>query len=218
MFIGLLFLTLLRGSANAPSIIGIQRCSALDWLIQLAFIVICCLLTRFSIKKVKQEQEFKKIAGMGLVESDIDFSYKNLVKLVGFAFLGGWVSGALGLGGGAIFNPLLLSMGVHPSVSSSTGMYMIMFSTAASSTVYILFGMLHLSYALWLGAWCALGSVLGLYLLDMVTEKYNRQSPIVMVLTFILGISALLVPIFGAINLVGQAKAGADITKFSSIC
>jgi len=28
------------------------------------------------------------------------------------AFYGGWVAGALGLGGGAIFNPALISMGV----------------------------------------------------------------------------------------------------------
>ena len=55
----------------------------------------------------------------------IDLRGWNLAKLVGFSFIGGWVSGALGLGGGAIFNPLLLSMGVPPKVSSASGMYML---------------------------------------------------------------------------------------------
>ena len=48
------------------------------------------------------------------------------------------MSGALGLGGGSIFNPLLLSMGVPPRVASATGMYMIIFSTGASSLIYII--------------------------------------------------------------------------------
>ena len=54
------------------------------------------------------------------------------------AFAGGWVSGALGLGGGAIFNPVLLSMGIPPGVSSSTGMYLVMFTTFGSSITYTL--------------------------------------------------------------------------------
>lgn len=114
----------------------------------------------------KREQYLKSKHSKGLVDSDLVLQGATLTKLLVFAFLGGWVSGALGLGGGAIFNPLLLSMGVPPSVSSSTGMYMIMFSTAASSTVYILNGMLNIDYGMWIGWWCAFGSVIGLFLVN----------------------------------------------------
>lgn len=58
-------------------------------------------------------------------------------------FVGGWVAGALGLGGGAIFNPILLEMGLPAKVSSSTGMYMIMFSTGASCAIYLINKMLN---------------------------------------------------------------------------
>lgn len=111
------------------------------------------------------------------------------------------MSGALGLGGGAIFNPLLLSMGVPPRVSSATGMYMILFSTAASSTVFILYQILDFGYAMWIGIWCVLGSIIGLNMLEKINQKLNRQSPIVIVLAFVLGISVVLVPIFGAMDL-----------------
>ena len=57
-----------------------------------------------------------------------------------FAFAGGWVGGALGLGGGSIFNPLMIALGVPPSVSTSTGMYMIMFSSAATTIIYFVYG------------------------------------------------------------------------------
>ena len=103
------------------------------------FLSVCASLTVYSIKKVRREQALKLKFNVGIVDSDLRFDNKTIYKLVIFAFLGGWVSGALGLGGGAIFNPLLLSMGVPPKVSSSTGMYMIMFSTKASSVVYILY-------------------------------------------------------------------------------
>jgi uncharacterized membrane protein YfcA len=39
---------------------------------------------------------------------------KNVTKLVILGLVGGVISGSLGLGGGAIFNPILLSMGTPP--------------------------------------------------------------------------------------------------------
>ena len=114
-----------------------------------------------------------------------------------FSFVGGWVSGALGLGGGSIFNPLLLSMGVPPKVASATGMYMIIFSTGASTLTYLLAGMLEVSYGLWVGSFCIIGTVVGMLILKNLMNKLNRQSPLVILLSFILGISAISVPIFG---------------------
>ena len=115
--------------------------------------------------------------------------------------MGGWVSGAFGLGGGVIFNPLLLSMGVPPSVASSTGMYMVMFSNFGSSVTYVIYQELNIKFGLWIGMFCSLSSIAGLFLLNQIVKKYDRQSPIVIVLAFIMGLSALLVPIFGSIDL-----------------
>ena len=116
------------------------------------------------------------------------------------------MSGALGLGGGAIFNPVLLSMGIPPAVSSSTGMYLVMFTTFGSSITYTIQGTMNIEYAVWTGAWCVLGSFMGMKLLDVLMKKYNRQSPIVFLLTGILGLSALLIPVFGAIDLIEKGK------------
>lgn len=41
--------------------------------------------------------------------------------------MGGLV-GAMGLGGGVVFNPILLNLGVPPTVVAATGMYLIMYS------------------------------------------------------------------------------------------
>ena len=208
--------SLMRGSKKSGSIIGTKPCDAVGWVLVGVFIMICSACTYFGVRKVNNEQKLKKKVGKGIAKSDVKFEGSVVYKLVIFALLGGWVSGALGLGGGAIFNPLLLSMGVPPAVASSTGMYMIMFSTAGSSITYIVFGTLNIQFGFWIGSWCAVASIIGLYILNKVVKKFNRQSPIVFLLTFVLGLSAVLVPVFAIVSL--QGKAWSDILSFKSIC
>ena len=152
--------------------------------------------------------------GAGLGPSDVVLKGPALTKLLAFSFVGGWVSGALGLGGGSIFNPLLLSMGCPPKVASATGMYMIIFSTGASTMTYIISDMLDLSYGAWVGSWNVVGSLIGMYLLEKIMKKLDRQSPLVILLSSILGISAIAVPVFGSKQLEGKAHLWA----LGSIC
>lgn len=95
-------------------------------------------------------------------------------KLLVLGFFGGFVAGALGLGGGVIFNPYLIGMGVPPKVSSSTGMYLVMFSTTAASIVYILSEKLDIVYGIWVAVWSILGSMLGLYGAGWYMKKFGR--------------------------------------------
>lgn len=165
---------------------------------------ICAAVTFIAIRRVNHEQFFKIKYNKGICKSDLKFSPNIVRRLVMVAFFGGWVSGALGLGGGAIFNPVLLSMGIPPGVSSSTGMYLVMFTTLGSSITYTLQGTMNLEYGIWAGIWCIGGTFMGMKLLDIVMKKYNRQSPIVFLLTAILGISALLIPLFGVIEMLNK--------------
>ena len=142
--------------------------------------------------------------GPGLASTDIRMEGSNLKRLLLFSFLGGWVSGALGLGGGAIFNPLLLSMGLPPKVASASGMYMIIFATGASTTTYILNGMLDIGYGCWVGGFCFVGTYFGMKLLDTLMKRFDRQSPLVMLLAFIFVISVIAVPYFGFQQVRGQ--------------
>lgn len=50
---------------------------------------------------------------IGLSKSDIEFTGSSLTKLV-LASIGGGLAGAVGLGGGVVFNPVLIGMGVQP--------------------------------------------------------------------------------------------------------
>ena len=135
---------------------------------------------------------------MNIVPSDLIFRGKVLRNVLFLGFMGGWVAGALGLGGGVIFNPLLLAMGVPPKVSSATGMYLITFSKIVTSVIYFLYGELVIDYALWCAFTATLGSILGLASVNWYMRKFGRQSIIVFCLTLILALSVVGVPYFGA--------------------
>ena len=133
-------------------------------------------------------------------------------------FCGGWVAGALGLGGGVIFNPLLLAMGVPPKVSSATGMYIITFSKIATCVIYLIYGLLQMDYALWIAAWSTVGAIMGLKGANYYMQRFGRQSIIVLCLTFIMIISSIGVPFFGIIDLRKKAEVGENITEMGTIC
>ena len=160
----LILMNLAIGSSTRESIIGVKKCSTWWWTIQGIFIVICILFTSVAVKVAKKETSLKqKFGGVGIAKSDLDLSSNKMISiLILLGFGGGWVAGCVGLGGGAIYNPMLISMGVPPAVSSATGLYLVMFSTNAACFVYYLNGELNLIYGLWVALWSTVGMVIGL--------------------------------------------------------
>jgi hypothetical protein len=193
----LVFLDVFRGSKHSPSIFGVKPCSWEDWTSLSLYVVICAVVCLYSVRNIQWEQDLKKRYGKGLEPGDIDMEGKNLGILLFFSGFGGFASGALGLGGGSIFNPLLLSMGVPPKVASASGMYMIIFATGSSTVAYIINDMLNLDYSLWVGSFNVAGTILGMIALRAVMKKLNRQSPLVFLLVLIFSISVIACPYFG---------------------
>jgi len=95
---------------------------------------------------------------------------------------------------------------------------MIMFSTFASSVIYISYGALNEEFAIWLGFWSVIGIIGGIHLVETLIRKYNRQSIIVFILCLVLAISAILVPIFNGLEVWQQLNEDKDIWKLTSIC
>lgn len=181
---------------------GFDKCSAGDWSSVAVFCIFMAIVVHVSTSLISHEQDLKRrYGGVNLAESDLIFEGNTLTIVLSLGFFGGWIAGALGLGGGVIFNPILIAMNVPPKVSSATGMYLILFSKIATCIIYFLYGQLQLDYGLWAAFWSSVGAVLGLYGANWYMEKFNRQSIIVCALVIILGISAIGVPIIGAFEL-----------------
>ena len=220
LLLALILMNLAMGSKNMDSIFGIKKCSAWYWNVQGIFVAICIICTIIAVKLAQRDQNLKlKYGGLNVADSDIRYSSKkSLTYLLLLGFAGGWVAGALGLGGGSIYNPALLAMGIPPKVSSATGLYLVTFSKIASVLVYFLDDLLDIPYGLWIGFWSCFGMVLGLCMAQCYMKKTGRQSIIVWVLVFLLFVSTIAIPIFGGISLQKEADEGKDLMAFQDIC
>ena len=102
-------------SNGRASPIGILKCDGGYWGIQVAFLIYCFAMIVLSVSMLRKEQRLKiKYGNVNLVQSDIILTYRNVAYLILLGFVGGTLAGALGLGGGSIFNSVLLIMGLPP--------------------------------------------------------------------------------------------------------
>ena len=131
-------MNLFIGSNSTPSIIGLKDCGFWYWALQGIFIVECCIFTYIAIQINRKEQVLRRKYNVNYYENEFSYEGKNVIKLVVIGFVGGWVAGAMGLGGGSIYNPAFLSLGVHPRVAGATGMCLVLFSTINSVVVYVI--------------------------------------------------------------------------------
>ncbi len=176
-------------------------CSAVFWTLQGVFVLACGLVTLYAIKVSAMEQKLKIKYGVNYKEGDVIFEGKALIVLVSIGFIGGLVAGSLGLGGGSIYNPALLTLGVHPKVSGATGMFLVLFSTVNTCLLNFLNGFLDVYYALWISSFALLGSVAGMLATDKIVKMTGKASIMVWVLVVVFYISTISTPIFGGFSL-----------------
>jgi hypothetical protein len=78
--------------------------------------------------------------------------------------------------------------------------------------------MLNLEYALICSIVSTLGALLGVLGLKRVTDYYQRTSPIVLLLAFVLALSALVIPVFGVYKEIQKYESGNAEWGFKSPC
>ena len=97
-----------------------------------------------------------------------------------------------GIGGGVVKGPLMLAMGVHPSVASATSACMILFTSFTATTTFAVYGMLVRDYSFVctiLGLVC---TAVGQSVMSRLVKKTNRNSYIAFSIGIVILISALL--------------------------
>ena len=192
---------MIRGSPKNESIVGMDKCGAGSWCLLASFILLCLILTWFNVKQVKKEDALKRKLN-AQVPSDINVNdARSLAFILVMAFVGSFLGNALGLGGGFIYNPVQLSIGVAPSVAASTSMYMIMFSAIASTSLLLIYGQVNVAYVLYLACSCGIGVLLGMYFIGKLLKKWQRQSIVAICLAVILTIATGFSGVMNIINL-----------------
>ena len=195
--------------------LGIKSCSFWYWFIQVIFLFECALVTWFATKLNLADQVLKRKYRVNYLDKDVRFEGSSLIKLLLIGGFGGFVAGALGLGGGSIYNPALLTLGCNPRVAGSTGMYLVLFSAWNSTIVNTLYGSIDYPYGLWISFWSMIGTIIGLYAADVYVKKSGKQSIFVWLLVVVFVLSAIVAPIFGGISI---SQSSEPIWGFTSPC
>jgi uncharacterized membrane protein YfcA len=159
----------------------------------------------------------KEETKIGWSTHEVSFVGSSLVKLAVASICGGLAS-AVGLGGGIVFNPVLIGLGVPPTVAASTGMYMIMFSAFLNSLTFYLFDKLSVQYALWIGVWSAIGIAIFLAIVGAIIKKYKRPSIVVFILAAVIALCAIVVPTVNIKHLIDVTALGQDVWAFGQLC
>ena len=101
-----MIVNLIRGSPRNESIVGLQTCGGASWSILIGFVILCGLITLYSIRSVRREYLVKKEMG-ALCPSDINvLDKRTLAYILSMSFLGSFLGNAMGLGGGFIYTPV----------------------------------------------------------------------------------------------------------------
>jgi uncharacterized membrane protein YfcA len=218
LFLSLLFMQLARGNKHYESIVGVKACSPTDWSILGLIFVVCIGSFLLVVRMIRKKHQAKTAIGYKFVDGDLKYNNSTIVKLSILGVCGGISGGCLGIGGGMIFNPILMDMGMLPQVASATGMYLVLFSSCSTILQFTIIGKINWDYAMWLCFWSSLGTVAGMTIIGRLVKRSGRTSYILLCLLILIVTSAVVLPAQGIYNMIDRMDAGLNVFKFTSLC
>lgn len=102
----------------------------------------------------------------------------------------GCLAGFVGIGGGLIFSPFFLLMGINPSVAVATSSTCVVFTSSSTSIQYFLMDRIQVDLALMYGSVNALASLCGTAFVQHIGERWAmKKSYITFIVAFSLAVS-----------------------------
>lgn len=214
-FIGCVVLTILKGSGHG-SIIGVQCGTPLFWVLSFSSVPWTILFGAVFRHMLMAEHDAKVEANHQFNETDIKWDATSTIKYPLICTLAGVFAGLFGVGGGIVKGPLMLEMGVHPSVAAATAAQMILFTTMAACVSFEVFGLLEVHYGVVcfvLGLAC---TAIGQAGINAYMKAAKRHSPPVLSIGIVMVLSTALVAVECAQKF--TQKDMSELLKPSSIC
>lgn len=196
----------------------VSKCSLIYWILVILFIIIVLAFDYFVIIHIEKEYNYRKMINFPYDSKDINWSRNTIMKLCFIGFLAGFIAGTIGIGGGVVLGPILLDLGIHPIVGTVTTNFLVLITSSSTTFQFILFKMLNYEYGFFCIIFSALGSYCGTHLVNSYVKNTGKQSFIVLILFFVVVISAIVLPLSSLINIVNDYRKGIDIFEFESLC
>ena len=213
-----LAVTFLRGGKNFKSVIGVKKCDPTDWTIFGVYVAIILLFSIISAVVVYSEQKEKLQAGWKFSKYEKNFDLKFIVLGNFFGILMGFVSANVGIGGGLMITPLLLSYDFLPTVVSYTGMYLVFANKLVSTTVFLLSGSIPVNYMLFIGLFLVFGVLVAEFKISKFVKNSGRPSIISFIFVGIVLVSMCLVVYTGVSEILEKLGEGEPVLEFQPFC
>lgn len=195
MFVGVTVLNILSGERTV-------ECGSLAfWAINVANVLWILAVSFVMRRQLISEWERKRAIKYRYQEGDVEWTPYNTVVYPVLCILAGLCAGMFGIGGGLVFGPMMLEMGVHPMVASATSAVMIFFTSITASTTFIAFGTLTYDYAIYLFVLGLVATAAGQLGVGYLVQKYKRFSIISLSIGVAVAISAVLMGVQGAVSI-----------------
>jgi len=139
----ILVVAFLRGGHGLVSIIGINFCSTPGWLLFAAcqFVCLGCSMVCFW----RHKRELLDDEGKG--PEEYHRKKKNMIILLFASYGSGIGAGTLGIGGGMIMNPVLLSMGFLTEVAAAVAGFSVLFTSSSTTSQFAIAGAIDINQA-----------------------------------------------------------------------
>jgi len=215
---GTFLLTLLRGGGHFPSPLGFSCGSTGYWALFFAACPWVLLYAAYFRHLLMAEHESKVAFDYEFALGEVHWDSWNTIKYPVICGFSGLLAGMFGVGGGIVKGPLMLEMGITPSVASATAATMILFTSSAATGSFAVFGLLEFGYGAVLFVLGFLCTTVGQILVTRLMEKSNRQSPVVLSIGAVIAISSFLIGLNTLHQTVTTTQSWGEMLQLHSVC
>jgi len=198
----------LTNDALAPPSLAVLCGSIGFWELLLLSTVVCSVVTILNVRYLITNAE--ALHGRCAVE----WNAQNGVKYSLMCLSAGFLSALCGVGGSTIKGPILLEMGLHPTLAKASAQLMLLSTVASSTLQFALSDQLPPRYATVFFVLGTLSGFSGKYLIDVYVKRNRRQSTIVYLLAWYIVFAAVSMTTIGVLLVVGQWQSSADQGQF----
>lgn len=93
---------------------------------------------------------------------------------------------------------------------------MITFGSLSNVFLFTMADYFHFGFGFWLGAYTALGTAIGIISVNKLIKKTGRTSYIAFILTLVIILSAIIIPVYGILQLIQDSNDGKNLLEFGS--
>lgn len=176
----------------------------MPWLIYLIQFVLITGFGYVTIRDVVLLYEARKYTDFNFIKGDINWSSKTVIlKMILMASIVGLIGTMVGIGGGAITNPVLIGIGVSPNIVAATGSILTFFSSLISTIQFLAAG----EFVEWFLVILAVAGGFGGITAMIINKIFHKKIDLIVTtsITFVLITSFIL---FVAFNIIDMNQHG----------